>query len=50
MAMWKSDIALDAASGMLLKRLTGGFSEASPPALDETAIRALAKRIAKKLG
>ena len=43
------DIALDAAGGMMLKALTGGFSEANPPDLDETAMRALAKRVAKKL-
>ncbi len=49
LAMWKGDIALDAASGMLLKALTGGFSESNPPDLDETAMRALAKRVAKKL-
>lgn len=49
LAMWKADIALDAAGGMMLKALTGGFSEANPPDLDETAMRALAKRVAKKL-
>jgi len=49
-AMWRGDIALDAAAGMLLKALRGGFSESAPPDLDETAVRALAKRITKKLG
>jgi len=49
LGMWKGDIALDAAGGMLLKALTGGFSAGSPPDLDETAMRALAKRVAKKL-
>ncbi len=49
LAMWKGDIALDAAGGMLLKALTGGFSAGHPPDLDETAMRALSKRVAKKL-
>ena len=48
-ALWRGDIALDAAAGMLLKALKGGFSQASPPDLDETALRALSKRITKKL-
>ena len=48
-ALWRGDIALDAAAGMLLKALKGGFSQAAPPDLDETALRALSKRIAKKL-
>jgi hypothetical protein len=49
LALWRGDIALDAAAGMLLNELKGGFSEASPPDLDETALRALSKRVAKKL-
>jgi len=49
LALWRSDIALDAASGMLLNELKGGFSEAHPPDLSETALRALSKRIVKKL-
>lgn len=49
LALWRSDIALDAAAGMLLAELPTGFSAAHPPDLDETAVRALSKRIAKKL-
>jgi hypothetical protein len=49
LAMWRADIALDAAGGMMLKALTGGFSATHPPDLDETAMRALSKRVAKKL-
>ena len=49
LALWRSDIALDASAGMLLKALPSSFSAASPPQLDETAIRALAKRVAKRL-
>jgi hypothetical protein len=49
MAAWRADIALDASAGMLLKALRGGFSEQSPPDLDATALRALTKRVAKKI-
>jgi hypothetical protein len=46
-ATWRGDIALDAAGGMLINALRGGFSEQEPPALDETALTALTKRIHK---
>ncbi len=46
---WRRDIALDAAAGMLLKSLRGGFSEQAPPALDDTAVTALTKRVGRLL-
>ena len=49
LATWRSDIALDAAAGMLLKELKGPYTEQLPPPLHETAVTALAKRIVKLL-
>lgn len=44
---WRSDIALDAAAGMLLNSLDGTYSDQQPPPLDNTALTALCKRIVK---
>ncbi|HHO51549.1 MAG TPA: hypothetical protein ENK18_11915 [Deltaproteobacteria bacterium] len=46
---WRQDIALDAAAGMLMRSIEGSFSEQSPPPLEQPAVTALAKRIAKLL-
>lgn len=45
LALWRSDIALDASAGMLIGKLGQGI----PDQLDGTGLRALAKRISKKL-
>ena len=47
---WRSDIALDAAAGMLLSRLEGTYTEQTPPPLDPTALTALAKRVVRLIG
>ena len=44
---WRSDIALDAAAGMLLNNLDGTYTDQQPPPLDNTAVTALCKRIVK---
>lgn len=46
---WRSDIALDAAAGMLLKQLDGSYTDQAPPPLDPTAVTALCKRIVRAI-
>lgn len=46
---WRSDMALDAAGGMLLKNLPTAMSEQSPPPLDDTALSALVRRVERIL-
>lgn len=47
LAAWRKDIALDAASGMLLKELGAHFDATT---LSETAVAALSRRIARIVG
>lgn len=46
---WRSDIALDAAAGMLIRELPEAYGDQQPPALDATALGALSKRVKKLL-
>ncbi len=48
-SVWRGDIALDASASMLLKSLPSGFSAQARPHLDDTAVAALAKRVARIL-